>query len=447
MKKGIIILLITCVSGLIFCGGKKYEWSSETKFSLTQVQEDLHQLENLIIRNHPKTFTDMSELMKTIETQYALLTDSMTFLDFYRVVAHVTAKVRCGHTRIWPPESVEKYMHRNGHYLPLDIRVLNDHLYVYKTLTDSIDIKPGTAILAINDDSALAIIEKIKACLYADGQNETFKYYLMNEDHNDFKILYMRFVNNSERHVLSLWEPESDEIREISVRGYSRREIWKYVIDYDIYPDIPLITNAIHKDYAYLKIRFFDYYDDLDVFKAEIDPFFREVSERGLQSLVLDLRGNDGGDPYSSAYLLRYLINKPFQYYAGGSTFLYGDLKKRFNPHDNVFTGDLYVLVDGGCFSTTGHFLSHLKEHSIGTFIGEETSGSYICNSGYKEVQLKHTGINLLLPHTAFITDVSSLPLGKGIPPDYEIHPTISDLIDNRDSVLNKAISLIRDVE
>lgn len=447
MKKGIAILFITCLMGLFSCGGEKYEWTFETRFTLEHVQDDFEYMRDLIFMYHPKTFTDMTEFAQIANSQYALLTDSMTFLDFYRVVGRVTSSVRCGHTRIWPPEEVEIFWHDNGHYLPLDIRVLDDRLYVYKTLTDSIFIKSGAEILTINGDSATAIIDKIKNHLYTDGSNDTYKYYLINHSGDDFKILYMRFVDNSGQYVLTLRELDQAQIKEKTIRGFSRREIWKYTLENDVYPDSSLIITDYHEDYAYLRIRFFDFYDNLDYFKVQMDLFFTQVADRQMQNLILDLRGNDGGDPHSSAYLLRYLINKPIQYFAGGSAYLYGELKKRFYPHDNVYTGDLYVLVDGGCYSTTGHFLSHLKEHNIGIFIGEETGGTYICHGGYEEVQLKHTGIGMLLPRTAYETDVRSLPPGEGIPPNYEIHPTISDLMKSRDPVLYKAISMFRDDE
>ena len=197
--------------------------------------------------------------------------------------------------------------------------------------------------------------------------------------------------------------------------------------------------------YAVLQVHFFDFYDDLDRFIEMIDGFFSEVKDRDIANLILDLRGNDGGDPYSSAYLLTYLIGEPFRYFSARSAAFYDDLKDIQHPPDDPFEGELYVLVDGGCFSTTGHFCSLLRYHQRGIFIGEETGGSFACNGGYKEVTLDNTRINLLLPHTTFRTDVRDMPLGEGIPPDYKVIPTIQDLVNEQDPVFDKAIALINE--
>jgi hypothetical protein len=57
-------------------------------------------------------------------------------------------------------------------------------------------------------------------------------------------------------------------------------------------------------------------------------------------------------------------------------------------PARNKFSGTMYVLIDGGCFSTTGHLCSLLRYHGIGTFIGEETAGSFACTDNRTAITL-----------------------------------------------------------
>jgi hypothetical protein len=73
-----------------------------------------------------------------------------------------------------------------------------------------------------------------------------------------------------------------------------------------------------------------------------------------------------------------------------------------------------------------------------------ESGGSYACNGGYKEHRLGHTGIELLLPHTTFMTEARGLRRGRGILPDHRVEPTIRDLLSDTDPAMGMAIALIR---
>jgi hypothetical protein len=112
---------------------------------------------------------------------------------------------------------------------------------------------------------------------------------------------------------------------------------------------------------------------------------------------------------------------------------------------ENLFTGKLFILIDGGCFSTTGHLCALLKYHEVGVFLGTETGGSYACNDASQGHRLKHSGIELNLPNFTFRVAAVGLPRGGGIAPDHVIQPTIFDLIEGRDVVLEAALRLIGD--
>jgi C-terminal processing protease CtpA/Prc len=99
-----------------------------------------------------------------------------------------------------------------------------------------------------------------------------------------------------------------------------------------------------------------------------MDRSFREIKEKGIKNLILDLRGNDGGDPFCSVILYSYLMKEPAPYFAE-SYGKYADLAKPVAPAENRFTGNLYTLLDGRCGSTNGHFCALLKYHRVGKFV------------------------------------------------------------------------------
>ena len=55
--------------------------------------------------------------------------------------------------------------------------------------------------------------------------------------------------------------------------------------------------------------------------------------------------------------------------------------------------GDLYTLIDGLGFSTTGHFCGLLKYHQVGKFVGSETGATYTCTGNATYPALDETGI------------------------------------------------------
>ncbi len=202
------------------------------------------------------------------------------------------------------------------------------------------------------------------------------------------------------------------------------------------------MTFSEDGSYAVLTIKDFGYYGDVDAFREPVEDFFARLKRDGIGNLIIDVRGNDGGDPYCSSFIVSHVIAEPVRYFATGTRF-YTDLVKPIPVPRHVFTGELFVLTDGWCFSSTGHMLSLLRCHRRGVFVGEESGGSSACNDASKEHVLKHTGLRLNLPRRTFATSASCLPYGRGIPPDIEVQPTIHDLIAGRDIVLEKVISLI----
>jgi hypothetical protein len=174
-----------------------------------------------------------------------------------------------------------------------------------------------------------------------------------------------------------------------------------------------------------------------------IDSSFQVIHDHEIQNLVIDLRGNDGGDPFCSSHLLAYIQKKPVIYFRQpyGS---YARLIKPLPMAENPFKGSQYYLIDGMCFSTTGHITSLLKYYGLGTFIGEETGATYTCNDASHDTQLKHTGYRLQSARGTFATAVIGFPLEQGILPDHPVHQSIDEVIMNQDAVLEYTLQLIK---
>ncbi|MBL0102184.1 MAG: hypothetical protein IPP49_20895 [Saprospiraceae bacterium] len=67
-----------------------------------------------------------------------------------------------------------------------------------------------------------------------------------------------------------------------------------------------------------MTITSFNYYSwsNLNEFVEFIDQSFKQIQEKGLKNLIIDVRYNTGGSQSSAIHLLRYLVDKPFTYYS-----------------------------------------------------------------------------------------------------------------------------------
>jgi C-terminal processing protease CtpA/Prc len=103
----------------------------------------------------------------------------------------------------------------------------------------------------------------------------------------------------------------------------------------------------------------------------------------------------------------------------------------------------LFILIDAGCFSSTGHLCGLLKYHKIGTFIGTETGGTYECNDARREIHLEKTRLRLFVARMAFTAAAQGLPRYRGIVPDIAVEPSIADVLAGKDPVLERALAII----
>ena len=197
------------------------------------------------------------------------------------------------------------------------------------------------------------------------------------------------------------------------------------------------------KNTAVMTIKTFIYYDRVQYFESYIDSCFNVIHDKKIENLILDLRGNDGGDPFCAVPLFSNLEPEPFPYYAEP----YGKYSELSHPiplAEKHFTGNLFTLMDGRCFSTNGHFCSLLKYHKIGKFIGTESGSTYKCNAGKNtKLHLSNTSIMLYFGRSTFAAAVKGMDKTKPIIPDYPVKETYQNYINGKDVFMETALKLI----
>jgi carboxyl-terminal processing protease len=192
---------------------------------------------------------------------------------------------------------------------------------------------------------------------------------------------------------------------------------------------------------------------------------------KDTRTLIIDVRGNGGGSTPED--LIKALMDRPFREWSEGTPLTIGlflayqDLAKRPDlptgvrnymdavsadfyqsqllwaasikqPQEPIFTGNLFILVDGACASACGDFVAPFKDNHRATIIGESTMGS----SGQPYYYDFGNGMTFRVStKREYFPDGGAFE-GIGVKPDVDVPLTVQDLRGGRDATLLKAEEL-----
>ena len=166
---------------------------------------------------------------------------------------------------------------------------------------------------------------------------------------------------------------------------------------------------------------------------------------RKHKTLVLDLRGNGGGAEKTLLRVLGNLFDHDVKV---------GDIQRRKEVKplvaktrgaDNIFKGDLIVLVDSESGSASELCARVVQLEKRGTVVGDRTAGAVMRSRFYGH----ESGVDIVAPYGASVTDADILMTdGKslehiGVTPDKVLLPAAADLAAGRDPVLAQAAALL----
>jgi len=431
------------ISRFIFTAGdvvipveKKLSEPANRLFSMQEIQEDFNQLRSTIEKTHPAlySFTDKKEFDRFFEQQFNRIDKPMPVESIYPVFASLTAKIGCGHSVAMMPEGYWESLERK--MFPIHLKFIENHAYVKGTFSAMDSTPIGSAILSINGNAMEELIAEMRNLISTDAYSLTYSNFRLGKR---FSYLY----------ALLYGQPASFSVRYTEIGNSIQKEI---IVNPVPVQNLPKEMEDHHglgleiieeRHVAVLTISHFAFYDNRDFFYSYIDDAFNRMDQENIGNLILDVRGNTGGDPFCAAHLFSYLEKEPVPYFSGP----YGEyfrLSQAIPLHPNHFDGELITLVDGGVFSTTGHFIALLKYRNVGTLIGEETGATFTCNDGSRSYHLKNTRIQGHIASRTFAAAVHDLPRNRGIIPDHPVVQSPEDMAKGIDTVLEYALNLMK---
>ncbi|MEG0926383.1 S41 family peptidase [Chryseobacterium sp.] len=418
---------------------------------------ELYHLTNTI---HPGQFLFCSknEFDKTYLSLRKSIKTDLSIPEYYKVTATLMAKIKDGHTAVDRTQITTLLKERP--VFPFSIYKIKDKYYLDKSTIENKDYT-GLQVLKINGKEMSSIVKEIQKFIHLEGRNETglntrfknfpFFYFIFNPT-NKFEIEYLDHNNHKQK----------EELQGITFETYTKNNTEK--ID-------PLTTEFKTDNLAILKFHSFENgYNENDrkIAEKQIDRFFKQLDSLNTKNLIIDLRNNGGGSADIASYLFSYLSGKPFYYldYRGAKYNTVKEWKHYAQYPDyieeidlsetkfknglhcytetdgtddwwfekqqnkpNYYKGKISVLINGGCFSTTGHLLALMREYKIGSFFGEYSQGSNYSNAGGQAFILPYSKTLVWIPTFQYKMRTPNFQYDpKGIKPDVEIQIEPSDL-------------------
>jgi len=413
-------------------------------FSKNDYIEDLDQLGQKLLAVHPHAlkFITKDKFYKNIESKKSLITEKTTYAEFAWHCNAIIASIGCSHTA---SSNMQNEYHEFSilpleNSFPLRVRYVNKQLFVVNPMNNSDKVKVKDEILSINGIVTENLITDIYNHIAAQANIQTYKT-------QHFNTYFAALI------PYSLGLPRTYDIivkgNNSSIKLNKAQELATELYDPSINScSKDLCVEILEGKTAVLTISSFNYYewDSYPVFKSFLDSSMQIINNRKIKNLIIDVRYNRGGSQYPSIYLLQHLMDKPFRYYSkaefeGKTDKMYGE--EIIYPHENRFKGKVYFLIDGNGNSTTGHFMSLVKEHKIGTIIGEELGSNQFCTAGQTLCRLKHTKLVLSVANNTHISTATKLSDEIGILPDIIVTQSIDDYLNKVDVVKDYTLKLI----
>lgn len=378
---------------------------------------------------HPAMFMYASpeRFERCFDSLRSVVRRPMTEQEFLSAIASLYPLLGDGHTLFLPSRADAD---RAKRYLPLRLHWADGHLRILENGSSDDRLTPGAEIIAINGIPSAAIMDTLLMRQIRDGHNSTYPIWILN---NYFTAYYRFSFGEPDSFRLRVRSPTGDDlfVAQALPADSIRANITRQALEAHP-PEERVFGLRYERDsIAVLTIPSFE---RGSLTAEELDRIFEELHTRRTQRLIIDLRGNQGGEPKHAKRLLAHLLNEPFTLVRKGPTS--GESK----PGSPVFGGDLVALMDGGSFSATGMVLSCLERHGRATFIGEEAGGNRTALSGSpKRIVLPRTRIECHIS-TRLWQLVDGPNDGHGVMPTIAIHPRIEDLITGRDPVMEAAL-------
>ncbi len=493
LKNYFILLLVFALSSCVSV--KKYNEQQKACIPPEKLKADVDFVYCRLKETHPQLYWYISkeDLDYKFDSLKQTLNEPLTPLQFYFKLQPVIAGIREGHLALRIPskritkKEIKTLENKKGMFSRFGYYVEGERLFIIENKDSIQHIQPGTEILSIDHVPVSDYIRKYRKLISSDGFNTTFHpyylkdvffgYYVAEKGYEDRATLETIYKGHKKTYELTRESKSEDDLKR--EKENEKRTEEKKVNDYIAF------SNSYNRNFKFMdpdstiaciKVKSFSSDYSARFYKEA----FGKIRKAGSSYLIIDIRNNYGGslqeinnlysylspEPYTlikpsqvtSAtsplktnyfrktgflpYVLKtlaypaFFFGQTFSTYKKDGRFYYKNKADKLSkPKQDVFTGKVFVLINGSSFSASSILTSKMKNDKRAVLVGEETGGA---NDGtvagfYSYQTLPNSKIDLPIGVLLVQPNIDFTNTQKGVEPDIKISETMQDILDKKD--------------
>lgn len=199
-----------------------------------------------------------------------------------------------------------------------------------------------------------------------------------------------------------------------------------------------VFSEMLESKIGYIRITQF-----MEVTPAQFEKAFQELKSRGMEKLLIDLRGNPGGLLTSVCSILNDILPEGRIVYTEDK---YGNRQEERSEGKSPIDIPLAVLVNENSASASEIFAGAVKDYEVGTIVGTTTFGKGVV----QELHPLNDGSAVKLTVSNYYTPKGHSIHEVGIEPDVEVKPDLAllnkeEITHEEDNQLQEALKILKD--
>ncbi len=225
-----------------------------------------------------------------------------------------------------------------------------------------------------------------------------------------------------------------EEGTDVTIKVYRGENLEKkeFKVTRAIVQAITVNSSMIEDGIGYILVSEFD-----TVTYEQFKKALADLEKQGMKGLIVDLRGNPGGSLDTTVNMLKLILPKGMIVSTKDKN---GKTEEYKNEEDHKFEKPLVVLVDENSASASEIFTGAVKDHKVGTIVGNTTYGKGIVQS----IIGLNDGSSLKVTISEYFTPSGECIHKKGIDPDVKVDFKFDPEKEKYDSQMKKALEIIK---
>lgn len=452
---------------------------TSTDLSPAQLDQDHDVLRRALTELHPglslhSTPEVIERALQNLKVEWSKAQDRRFA---YLALSKMLGAVRCGHTYANfynQPVEVAKEVLDGRDKLPFTFELVEKRMLV----VTGREIPSGSEVLEIDGIRVRKIVDRLVPLVKADGGNDAKRLDDLSTSglgrYEAFDVLHP-LVYPPKRSWFTITYEGPAGVMQKRVEAVTRAERAERLR----LRENPLwVPTVLPGGIGYLPLQSFTTWNFRFDWRRRLEAAFDRFRVEAPKHLIIDIRGNEGGDDNVIAELGRYLVKEPLAlssppsyikfdtvaadlrpYLSSWNTAVFdmgrgtvvesnglrrrpGVFPTRLQPKLNAYTGKVWMLVGPSNSSATFHLARAVKQHGLATLVGRVTGGSLKGMTGgqFLVLTLPKSKIAVDIP---LVTSPSDLP-DRGVTPDLLTSWTFEERRSGTDPDLQAVLKAIR---